>query len=124
MSAPDNKDDTLPAMASKVTSEVPNQVVSFENDAKLNTSIIYFIVSPSPPEDNSQSARRTVSGKTRHFIGKIGDLKILSSMETPPLSSEERTDEEDSVAFYNVHGNVHTILNVAFIVLLYDLQCF
>ncbi|XP_031827496.1 PWP1 homolog no child left behind isoform X2 [Nomia melanderi] len=137
-SAPDNKDDTktLPAMASKVASEVPNQVASFENAAKLNlidtsgverstekedfpvtsnaaeisevepkrspprSLDIHVTMSSSPPEENSQSARRTVSGKIKNLMGKMGDLKILSPMDTPPLwrRSEERTDEEDSVA--------------------------
>lgn len=54
----------------------------------------------SPTEENSNTGRRTVSGKIKNLMGKVGDLKILSPMDTPPLwrRSEEKTDEEDSVA--------------------------
>lgn len=60
---------------------------------------IQAAVTSSPPDD-SQSGRRAVSGKIKNLMGKMGDLKILSPMDTPPMwrRSEERTDEEDSTA--------------------------
>ncbi|XP_053971429.1 WASH complex subunit 2 [Hylaeus volcanicus] len=56
----------------------------------------------SPPSEESKKVKVTVkcSGKIKNLVGKMGDLKILSPMDTPPLwrKSEEKTDEEDSAA--------------------------
>ncbi|XP_032674082.1 WASH complex subunit 2 isoform X2 [Odontomachus brunneus] len=53
----------------------------------------------SPPEDNSQTSRRPVSGKIKNLMGKMGDLKILSPMDAPPMwrKSEDRTDEDEDI---------------------------
>ncbi|XP_078050380.1 PWP1 homolog no child left behind isoform X2 [Augochlora pura] len=61
---------------------------------------IQATVSSSQSLDNSQANRRSVSGKIKNLMGKMGDLKILSPMDTPPLwrKGEERTDDDDSVA--------------------------
>ncbi|XP_076642805.1 PWP1 homolog no child left behind isoform X2 [Halictus rubicundus] len=61
---------------------------------------IQATVSSSQSQENSQAARRTVSGKIKNLMGKMSDLKILSPMDTPPLwrKSDEKADEDDSVA--------------------------
>ncbi|XP_033335411.2 PWP1 homolog no child left behind isoform X2 [Megalopta genalis] len=61
---------------------------------------IQATVSSSQSQENSQANRRSVSGKIKNLMGKMGDLKILSPMDTPPLwrKGEERTDDDDSVA--------------------------
>lgn len=57
---------------------------------------------PSPPSEdqsNQQAPRKLVSGKIKNLMGKMGDLKILSPMDAPPLwrKSEEKTDEDEDV---------------------------
>jgi len=57
---------------------------------------------PSPPSEdpnNQQVPRKLVSGKIKNLMGKMGDLKILSPMDAPPLwrRSEEKTDEDEDV---------------------------
>lgn len=55
---------------------------------------------PSPSsEESSQAPRKSVSGKIKNLMGKMGDLKILSPMDAPPLwrKSEEKTDEDEDV---------------------------
>lgn len=57
---------------------------------------------PSPPSEdqNSQQVpRKLVSGKIKNLMGKMGDLKILSPMDAPPLwrKSEEKPDEDEDV---------------------------
>ncbi|XP_012136057.1 uncharacterized protein LOC100881233 isoform X2 [Megachile rotundata] len=61
---------------------------------------IQAVTSSSSSDENSQGTKRVVSGKIKNLMGKMGDLKILSPMDTPPLwrRSEEKTDEEDSTA--------------------------
>ncbi|XP_076278814.1 PWP1 homolog no child left behind [Lasioglossum baleicum] len=61
---------------------------------------IQATVPSSQSQENSQAARRTVSGKIKNLMGKMGDLKILSPMDTPPLwrKSDEKADEDDSMA--------------------------
>lgn len=53
----------------------------------------------SPPEDDGQTPRKSVSGKIKNLMGKMGDLKILSPMDAPPLwrKSEDRADENEDV---------------------------
>ncbi|XP_014477098.1 PREDICTED: WASH complex subunit FAM21C [Dinoponera quadriceps] len=53
----------------------------------------------SPSEDVSQTPRKSVSGKIKNLMGKMGDLKILSPMDAPPLwrKSEDRTDEDEDI---------------------------
>ncbi|KAI4491993.1 hypothetical protein M0802_010196 [Mischocyttarus mexicanus] len=66
----------------------------------LNIRATTTTTTSSSGEDNSQMPRRTaVSGKIKDLMGKMGDLKILSPTDTPPLwrKSEEKTDEEDEV---------------------------
>lgn len=52
-----------------------------------------------PPEDGGQTPRKSVSGKIKNLMGKMGDLKILSPMDAPPLwrKSEDRTDEDEDI---------------------------
>ncbi|XP_063988289.1 WASH complex subunit 2 isoform X2 [Diachasmimorpha longicaudata] len=49
---------------------------------------------PVPGEDSGQAPRRAVSGKIANLMGKMGDLKILSPTDTPPVMrrGEERQD--------------------------------
>ncbi|KYN27785.1 PREDICTED: WASH complex subunit FAM21 homolog isoform X2 [Trachymyrmex cornetzi] len=57
-------------------------------------------ISPPPEEHgNQQAPRRLVSGKIKNLMGKMGDLKILSPMDAPPLwrRSEDKTDEEEDI---------------------------
>jgi len=61
---------------------------------------IRTIPSPSSEDQNNQQAsRKLVSGKIKNLMGKMGDLKILSPMDAPPLwrKSEEKTDEDEDV---------------------------
>lgn len=87
----------------KVSSEEPSVAEDIENETKKSppkSLDIQTVASSSPPEENGQGTKRTVSGKIKNLMGKMGDLKILSPMDTPPLwrRSEEKTDEEDSTA--------------------------
>jgi len=54
---------------------------------------------PSTEEQGNQQQvpRRLVSGKIKNLMGKMGDLKILSPMDAPPLwrRSEDKTDEDE-----------------------------
>ncbi|KAK2588426.1 hypothetical protein KPH14_004425 [Odynerus spinipes] len=70
-----------------------------ENKKHPPTTLNIRAATSSPPDDNSQAPRRAVSGKIKDLMGKMGDLKILSPTDTPPLwrKSEEKTDEEDEV---------------------------
>ncbi|XP_048266620.1 WASH complex subunit 2 isoform X2 [Bombus terrestris] len=54
----------------------------------------------SSPEKNNQAAKRVVSGKIKNLMGRMGDLKLISPMDTPPVwrKSKEKADEEDSAA--------------------------
>lgn len=54
----------------------------------------------SSPEKNNQGAKRVVSGKIKNLMGRMGDLKMISPMDTPPVwrRSKEKMDEEDSAA--------------------------
>ncbi|XP_018050236.1 PREDICTED: WASH complex subunit FAM21 isoform X2 [Atta colombica] len=63
------------------------------------TLSIRTISPPSEEHGNQQVPRRLVSGKIKNLMGKMGDLKILSPMDTPPLwrRSEDKTDEEEDV---------------------------
>ncbi|XP_076753674.1 PWP1 homolog no child left behind isoform X2 [Xylocopa sonorina] len=91
--------------------DVPNDIIDEERNATENVeheikksppkSLDIHATSTSPPsEENNSGAKRAVSGKIKNLMGKMGDLKILSPMDTPPLwrKSEEKTDEEDSMA--------------------------
>lgn len=56
--------------------------------------------SPPSEEQNSQQVpRKSVSGKIKNLMGKMGDLKILSPMDAPPLwrKSEDKTDEDEDI---------------------------
>nr|XP_050862428.1 WASH complex subunit 2-like isoform X2 [Vespula vulgaris] len=76
-----------------------NNSVDIENKKHPPTTLNIRTTTPSLAEDNSQVPRRAVSGKIKDLMGKMGDLKILSPTDTPPLwrKSEEKTDEEDEV---------------------------
>ncbi|XP_036148556.1 WASH complex subunit 2 isoform X2 [Monomorium pharaonis] len=60
---------------------------------------IRTISPPSEEHNNQQAPRRSVSGKIKNLMGKMGDLKILSPMDAPPLwrKSEDKTDEDEDV---------------------------
>ncbi|CAL7951506.1 unnamed protein product [Xylocopa violacea] len=91
--------------------DVPNDIIDEERNVTENVEHeikksppksldIHATSTSPPPEDNNSGAKRAVSGKIKNLMGKMGDLKILSPMDTPPLwrKSEEKTDEEDSTA--------------------------
>ncbi|KAG5341719.1 WASC2 protein, partial [Acromyrmex charruanus] len=63
------------------------------------TLSIRTISPPSEEHGNQQAPRRLVSGKIKNLMGKMGDLKILSPMDAPPLwrRSEDKTDEEEDI---------------------------
>ncbi|XP_018344675.1 PREDICTED: WASH complex subunit FAM21-like isoform X2 [Trachymyrmex septentrionalis] len=63
------------------------------------TLSIRTISPPSEEHGDQQVPRRLVSGKIKNLMGKMGDLKILSPMDAPPLwrRSEDKTDEEEDV---------------------------
>ncbi|CAL1679144.1 unnamed protein product [Lasius platythorax] len=54
---------------------------------------------PSEEQNGQQVPRKSVSGKIKNLMGKMGDLKILSPMDAPPLwrKSEDKTDEDEDV---------------------------
>ncbi|XP_011685940.1 PREDICTED: WASH complex subunit FAM21 isoform X2 [Wasmannia auropunctata] len=56
-------------------------------------------ISPPSEEHGNQVPRRSVSGKIKNLMGKMGDFKILSPMDAPPLwrKSEDKTDEDEDV---------------------------
>lgn len=62
---------------------------------------IHSITPPSTEElsNQQQVPRRSVSGKIKNLMGKMGDLKILSPMDAPPLwrKSDDKTDEDEDV---------------------------
>lgn len=60
---------------------------------------IRTISPPSEEHGNQQAPRRLVSGKIKNLMGKMGDLKILSPMDAPPLwrKSDDKTDEDEDV---------------------------
>ncbi|XP_015173180.1 PREDICTED: WASH complex subunit FAM21 [Polistes dominula] len=77
-----------------------NNSTDVDNKKHPPTTLNIRTTTSSSAEDNSQMPRRTtVSGKIKDLMGKMGDLKILSPTDTPPLwrKSEEKTDEEDDV---------------------------
>ncbi|XP_011263923.2 WASH complex subunit 2 isoform X2 [Camponotus floridanus] len=56
--------------------------------------------SPSSEEQNGQQVpRKSVSGKIKNLMGKMGDLKILSPMDAPPLwrKSEDKMDDDENI---------------------------
>ncbi|XP_011642849.1 WASH complex subunit 2-like [Pogonomyrmex barbatus] len=63
------------------------------------TLSIRTISPPSEEQNTQQVSRRLVSGKIKNLMGKMGDLKILSPMDAPPLwrKSEDKTDEDEDV---------------------------
>ncbi|XP_070158447.1 no child left behind isoform X3 [Polyergus mexicanus] len=54
---------------------------------------------PSEEQNGQQVHRKSVSGKIKNLMGKMGDLKILSPMDAPPLwkKSEDKTDEDEDI---------------------------
>ncbi|KOC64228.1 WASH complex subunit FAM21, partial [Habropoda laboriosa] len=85
----------------KDSSEKRETTENVKHEPKKSPPKSLDIHTSSPPsEENSQGAKRAVSGKIKNLMGKMGDLKILSPMDTSPLwrRSEEKTDEEDSIA--------------------------
>ncbi|CAK9831419.1 WASH complex subunit 2, partial [Anthophora retusa] len=83
----------------KINSEKCDTIENVKHETKKSPPKSLDIPSP-PSEENNQGTKRAVSGKIKNLMGKMGDLKILSPMDTPPLwrRSEEKTDEEDSIA--------------------------
>lgn len=89
----------------KCETEVKETPSNAEEDgsAKKNsppkTLNIRTISPPSEEHSNQQAPRRLVSGKIKNLMGKMGDLKILSPMDAPPLwrKSEDKTDEDEDV---------------------------
>lgn len=89
----------------KNKAEVKEMPFNIEEDgtAKKNsppkTLNIRTISPPSEEHGNQQAPRRLVSGKIKNLMGRMGDLKILSPMDAPPLwrKSEDKTDEDEDV---------------------------
>lgn len=54
---------------------------------------------PSEEQNGQQVPRKSVSGKIKNLMGKMGDLKILSPMDAPPLwrKSEDKTDDDEDI---------------------------
>lgn len=54
---------------------------------------------PSEEQNGQQVPRKSVSGKIKNLMGKMGDLKILSPMDAPPLwrKSEDKMDEDEDI---------------------------
>lgn len=54
---------------------------------------------PSEEQNGQQVPRKSVSGKIKNLMGKMGDLKILSPMDAPPLwrKSDEKVDEDEDI---------------------------
>lgn len=50
-------------------------------------------------EEGKEAPRRAVSGKIKNLMGKMGDLKILSPTDTPPVlrKNEEKNEEDESL---------------------------
>lgn len=75
-------------------------VQNIENELKMSppkSLDIHTTAISSSPDKNSQT-KRIVSGKIKNLMGKMGDLKMISPMDTPPVwrKSKEKTDEEDN----------------------------
>lgn len=65
---------------------------------------------PSEEQNGQQVPRKLVSGKIKNLMGKMGDLKILSPMDAPPLwrKSEDKTDEDEDVVDKDRDGDQST----------------
>lgn len=86
---------------------------SVEEDTAVNSAIkinpprtLNIRTVSTSPEENNQTPRRAVSGKIKSLMGKVGDLKILSPMNAPPLwrKSEDKTDEDEDVVDHDSGG--------------------
>lgn len=81
-------------------SEECEPVQNIENELKMSppkSLDIHTTATSSSPDKNNQT-KRMVSGKIKNLMGKMGDLKMISPMDTPPVwrKSKEKTDEEDN----------------------------
>lgn len=75
-------------------------VQNIENELKMSppkSLDIQTTAASSSPDKNNQT-KRIVSGKIKNLMGKMGDLKMISPMDTPPVwrKSKDKTDEEDN----------------------------
>lgn len=82
--------------------ETPSNVEedgTVKKNSPPKTLSIRTISPPSEEHGNQPAPRRLVSGKIKNLMGKMGDLKILSPMDAPPLwrKSEDKTDEDEDV---------------------------
>ncbi|XP_018314289.1 no child left behind [Mycetomoellerius zeteki] len=94
----DMDEEKSEAEIKKISSNVGEDGVVKRNSPPKTLSI-RTISPPSEEHSNQQAPRRLVSGKIKNLMGKMGDLKILSPMDAPPLwrKSEDKTDEEEDV---------------------------
>lgn len=85
--------------AIKETSSNVEEDGTTKKNTPPKTLSIRTISPPSEEHGNQQVPRRLVSGKIKNLMGKMGDLKILSPMDAPPLwrKSEDKTDEDEDV---------------------------
>jgi len=83
----------------KETSSNVEENGTAKKNSPPKTLSIRTISPPSEEHGNQQASRRLVSGKIKNLMGKMGDLKILSPMDAPPLwrKSEDKTDEDEDV---------------------------
>lgn len=81
---------------------------STKKNSPPKTLSIRTISQPSEEHGNQQAPRRLVSGKIKNLMGKMGDLKILSPMDAPPLwrKSEDKTDEDEDVVDHDLDGDL------------------
>lgn len=116
------------------SSDERDSVKNTENELKKSppkSLDIQTTATLSSPEKNNQGAKRVVSGKIKNLMGRMGDLKMISPMDTPPVwrRSKEKMDEEDSAADrdsddggcvstqghnspLSVSGNIHLLYNI------------
>lgn len=81
-------------------SQEDEPVQNIENELKMSppkSLDIQTTAASSSPDKNNQT-KRIVSGKIKNLMGKMGDLKMISPMDTPPVwrKSKDKTDEEDN----------------------------
>lgn len=77
------------------------QVIVGDNSTKRHPPKTLSIRLPVAGDDSSQQPppRRVVSDKIKHLKGKMGDFKVLSPTDTPPVwrKSKEKSDSESEI---------------------------
>ncbi|XP_011336352.2 WASH complex subunit 2A isoform X1 [Ooceraea biroi] len=95
----DVSDERHKADVEEASASVDENDGATKKNSPPRTLNIQTTTSPSIEEQSNQQQvpRRSVSGKIKNLMGKMGDLKILSPMDAPPLwrKSEDKTDEDE-----------------------------